>query len=795
MGPHGTALSQVLSPIVGVACHPSTFEREPRYQGVFRGVAELALGGEASGPRRPSAMAEHGGNKSTKDAIIKEGITSRRPSSSRAHVSCSMSRNRGGRPQRDSTIDFVVEDNEPEVKELVAEHGIYFSADGRRRDEELHNLSHKKRRVKPSDLDNSFAEWIPVRDEDYEGNGATAAPILPTVTADSVLRKRKAYASSDNPMSEWRPLQDVFQDELLHHDGLADETDEPSCGLCTKRYAATAPSDSDVPQPVVARIFKCRTCGAFLQCQECCLAEHARRPLHVIEEWDGTSWVDASLRTLGLVYQLGHGGLPCIYPDSKINTMTVLDTHYVHRVHFRYCKCSRSDYADNIQQLLRNSWWPASVTSPAMCATFETLEMYRLLNVTGNINAHDFIKTLERATNATASTGMDWIPHRYTQFQRMAHQWAFSKRAKHQGRGLAPSGVVGTQIRELAVDCWACPHDGRNLPEGWHDVEPKFKFLFMLLLALDTNFKLKNRMRPNEIDDLPLGPGWGYFITTCIAFAALLQKDTWVTKGLRCSGIGGAVYVNMDFILMACLVGFSLLMLTISYDIACQWECVLPVWHATCHEDECQNQNSLSFKKGVGKSDGEGGGAYDAGKGVREDMLEDKIDNHNFLKNIGKVGDALKRKLVVAIAEQERQIEAFKACSRTVKHDVLKLWQADIDVWLADKRKPNPYALPQADCPTEAETRLDLKKEETAEAAEGSAAIQGTSAVAFLVAGLQLEDAQWRIITEMKGTRLVAADRQGKIEEQRTTLVSWFLLTTTIKTRFASALFLRSVHR
>jgi Asp-tRNA(Asn)/Glu-tRNA(Gln) amidotransferase C subunit len=127
----------------------------------------------------------------------------------------------------------------------------------------------------------------------------------------------------------------------------------------------------------------------------------------------------------------------------------------------------------------------------------------------------------------------------------------------------------------------------------------------------------------------------------------------------------------MDFILMACLVGFSLLLLTISYDIACQWavnlaarnkklpkemqldlekicvRCGLPVWHAGSHEDECQNANSLSFMEGVGKSDGEGvertwavlnPSAYhtkDAGQGVREDVLEDKIDNHNFLKNLG----------------------------------------------------------------------------------------------------------------------------------------------------------------
>ncbi|KAJ7273867.1 hypothetical protein C8J57DRAFT_1434741 [Mycena rebaudengoi] len=535
-------------------------------------------------------------------------------------------------------------------------------------------------------------------------------------------------------------------------------------------------------------------------------------------EWSGECWINASLRALGLVFQLGHGGLPCVYPDSKINVMTVVDAPYIHRISFRYCKCSRSDYADNLQQLLRNSWWPATVTLPATCITFATLEMYRLLNVVGNLNVHDFVKSLDKLFSSCS------LNEQADSFQRVTRQWAFSHRTKHRGRGNSLTGVKGTQRRELGVDCWTCPQDGKNLPEGWQDVEPKYKFLYMLLLAMDANFKLKNRMCANEIDNPPLGPGWGYFVepesyrwnlktyvpekdvTTCIAFAALLQKDTRMTTDLRCSGVGGAVcarhecmranglgnlqkgerYVNMVFILLACLVGFSLQMLLISYDIACQWEvnlaarnkklpshmqlplekisiqCALPVWHASSHEDECQNNNSLSFKVGVGKSDGEGvertwavlnGSSYhtkDAGKGVREDTLEDKIDSHNYLKNIAE--------LIVAITERDRQIT-----------DVQALWQADIDTSLADKRNPNPYALPHSDCPTEAQTRLELKKEETVEAAAGTAAIHGSSVVAFLVAGIQLEDAQRRITAEVKGTSLVAADRQGKIQERRTT--------------------------
>jgi hypothetical protein len=127
----------------------------------------------------------------------------------------------------------------------------------------------------------------------------------------------------------------------------------------------------------------------------------------------------------------------------------------------------------------------------------------------------------------------------------------------------------------------------------------------------------------------------------------------------------------MDFIIVSALAGFSLLLLTISYDIACQWklhlrervqklladmclplddiklQCALPVWHAASHNEACQDDNSLSFKPGVGKSDGEGVertwlvlnpaafSTKDAGRGVRADSLEGKIDNHNYLKNVG----------------------------------------------------------------------------------------------------------------------------------------------------------------
>ncbi|KAK7000631.1 hypothetical protein R3P38DRAFT_2797322 [Favolaschia claudopus] len=426
----------------------------------------------------------------------------------------------------------------------------------------------------------------------------------------------------------------------------------------------------------------------------------------------------------------------------------------------------------------------------------------------------------------------------------MARQWAFLWRLMRAGRAHDKAGVEATALGECAVRCWACPHDGRNLPDGWREVDPKYQFLYMLLLAVDANFRLKNRIRSNELEDPSLGPGWGYWvepesyknhlknyvnekeISTCIAFAALLQKDTRMTTGLRVSGVGGCVcarhecvrpnglgdlqkgerYSNMDWVVLSALLGFSLMLLTISYDICCQWKInlrermkalpehmrlslddvkmqyALPVWHAASHNETCQHQNSLSFKVGVGKTDGEGVervwsglnpvafSTKDAGLGVRADAIEGKIDSHNFLKNLGQ-GEALQRKLVVAIAERDRQVAAFKDVSRTVEKAVKDEWRSMIAGWLADDSKPNPYVVSTKEYPTEAAVRAQVRKDEQVLVETGSSALQGRSATAFLVAGIQIEDAQRRIIAQLKGTALVVAEEDKRIAEWRQALL------------------------
>ena len=97
---------------------------------------------------------------------------------------------------------------------------------------------------------------------------------------------------------------------------------------------------------------------------------------------------------------------------------------------------------------------------------------------------------------------------------------------KRAGHGQDPLGVEGTTQGELAVECPACLHPGRNLPDNWreagnmlcvnildhhlYDTNYIFRFLYNLYIAVDANFKLKGKNR--GLKDVELMPGWAYFM-------------------------------------------------------------------------------------------------------------------------------------------------------------------------------------------------------------------------------------------------------------------------------------------
>ena len=101
---------------------------------------------------------------------------------------------------------------------------------------------------------------------------------------------------------------------------------------------------------------------------------------------------------------------------------------------------------------------------------------------------------------------------------RAMRQFRHIKMMKRAGRGNVEGGVLGTRPGDLGITCPACPLPGVDLPDGWEDVNLSLKyvlsgssalstctyhcrFLFVLLLVLDANFRLKNRIRSSDAKD------------------------------------------------------------------------------------------------------------------------------------------------------------------------------------------------------------------------------------------------------------------------------------------------------
>jgi hypothetical protein len=67
--------------------------------------------------------------------------------------------------------------------------------------------------------------------------------------------------------------------------------------------------------------------------------------------------------------------------------------------------------------------------------------------------------------------------------------------------------------------------------------------------------------------------------------------------------------------------------------------------------------------------------------------------------NLHLQASTLESRLVISLAERARQVNAFKQASSTVEKNLQADWQAQINAWLADDSKPNPYILDKSGAP------------------------------------------------------------------------------------------------
>ena len=229
------------------------------------------------------------------------------------------------------------------------------------------------------------------------------------------------------------------------------------------------------------------------------------------------------LKAMGLVVQLNHSGTFCERPIPCHSAMLVLHSNGIHQVAIRYCRCSKE--IPQHLQLLRQGLYPVSQLSVKTCASFQLLDLLHKLSLTMKSSTYDFYHALEKLTN---NTGIGVPKLRYRALFQMSIQWRHLKLLKWGGRGHDQSSALGMKLGEMAVICPSCPHPGINLLEGWEDTPIAMqyivqnlsrdrytyllRFLYMMFVAIDANFRLKNQLVSNYSQDPGLGIGWPYML-------------------------------------------------------------------------------------------------------------------------------------------------------------------------------------------------------------------------------------------------------------------------------------------
>lgn len=126
--------------------------------------------------------------------------------------------------------------------------------------------------------------------------------------------------------------------------------------------------------------------------------------LNTCQRWNGLFFDNDSLQNLGLRYQLGHYGTSCPIPQAGPKNFLVFDTSGPHFITIDYCNCG-DEPLKSWTQVLREKWFPATLSRPQTVFTFDCLETFHELTLQGKTSLYDYYNSLlRRYDNAGLST-------------------------------------------------------------------------------------------------------------------------------------------------------------------------------------------------------------------------------------------------------------------------------------------------------------------------------------------------------------------------------------------------------
>ncbi|KAJ6456814.1 hypothetical protein C8R47DRAFT_1227696 [Mycena vitilis] len=613
-----------------------------------------------------------------------------------------------------------------------------------------------------------------------------------------VITEVTRNANSDRPLKTWYPKEDQYIEEQLRREGRGSPKTYSKCAGVRCNDPNRECPNRECSGVAEYRCVDQACAGELMHCESCIVAAHAQLPTHFVEQWNGRNFERSrtKLKELGLRVQLGHPpGSICTRRYSARTDFVLYDLSGVHEINVDFCGCDPQ--VEPHVQLLRACWWPATVLMPNTCATLAVLRLFHVINCLGKLSAYDFLRGLEVCTN---HDGLDKPPDRRKPFMHIMCQYREVKRMKRAKHGHCVGGARATKQGELALKCRACPQPGWNLPENWEQIDPFYRYIYFIFLAVDANFRLSNRNVSSEVADPILGDGLGYFckregedgykahiakhvneqeVSSCSGFQAMFQA-----LSRRGNGIGdlqlGERHCNMDFLIASVSMALNLLWVIISYDIACQY--AIRFWDrmskmpAGMHPKVTRDN---LWWKGVEQnwafSNGAAASTRLMGPGSRHATLEDIFSYHNYDRVLA-MHRVLPKRLAVSIKEGLKHRAAFKAFNdglESIRPVEVASWRAKVTAWEAKQHKDaseSPFEGVE-EVSTLREIQLQIASEEFLCTDDGIEVERDHTPGSFISMGMDLESQQRRLEIDVRALKDPTPTQKLAFTKRRTTLL------------------------
>ncbi|KAJ7041697.1 hypothetical protein C8F04DRAFT_1252626 [Mycena alexandri] len=140
-----------------------------------------------------------------------------------------------------------------------------------------------------------------------------------------------------------------------------------NCGTCGKIVTPVGRRE-----PAVGTLV-CNQCQDGMHCPTCILEDHAATPLHKVLRFNGRYWDNFTLAEVGFIYDMGHEGRPCEFPEKEVSSLVVIEMTGCNKIAVRYCNCGKFSRGQpgRWEQIRYTGWYASLLDTPGMCSTFE----------------------------------------------------------------------------------------------------------------------------------------------------------------------------------------------------------------------------------------------------------------------------------------------------------------------------------------------------------------------------------------------------------------------------------------